>query len=341
MPAPFPMPVTTASAPPARRTAVAPCRDRRTIASSIAVTTRAATRPASFELSCPSALQFNQLLQNPGRKGQTEVSGRTPIVRELLRIRPSSTLLPWPCGRLVLLNRMLLTETTVDAETAEPVDGAKVLINGVGDLSVNDAVIVVKAADRLVGGHEGLDGLIELSLKDVERVTGVVASPFEAQLSLLLATPRVAGGEGLRSFSSNARIVLSGKAARLAGRYNCYADFLFEETGDKKPLVVECQGRLVHSGADAAMSDSDRATALQQMGFNVMLLTYQQIADEKNFEIVKRMLFEEIGLEHREKTDASLMRSAVFVASSLSIGTRWGAKVSEPCPYLCSCETLQ
>lgn len=97
----------------------------------------------------------------------------------------------------------------------------------------------------------------------------------------------------------------------------------------------------MHSGADAAMSDSDRATALQQMGFNVMLLTYQQIADEKNFEIVKRMLFEEIGLEYREKTDASLMRSAVFVASSLSIGTRWGAKVSEPCPYLCSCKTLQ
>lgn len=137
-------------------------------------------------------------------------------------------------------------------------------------------------------------------------MTGVVASPFEAQLSLLLATPRAAGGEGLRSFSNNARIVLSGKAARLAGRYNCYADFLFEETGDKKPLVVECQGRLVHSGADAAMSDSDRATALQQMGFNVMLLTYQQIADEKNFEIVKRMLFEEIGLEYREKTERQL-----------------------------------
>ena len=81
---------------------------------------------------------------------------------------------------------------------------------------------------------------------------------------------------------------------------------LFEETGDKKPLVVECQGRLVHGGTDAAMSDSDRATALQQMGFNVMLLTYQQIADEKNFEIVKRMLFEEIGLEYREKTERQL-----------------------------------
>lgn len=36
------------------------------------------------------------------------------------------------------------------------------------------------------------------------------------------------------------------------------------------------------------------------------LLTYQQIADEKNFEIVKRMLFEEIGLEYREKTERQL-----------------------------------
>lgn len=154
-------------------------------ASSVAAITLAATRLASLPRPIgPSASQFNQLLQlpthkkahlagslllqNPGRKGRTEVSGRTPIVRELLRIRPSSTLLPWPCGRLVLLNRMLLTETTVDAETAEPVDGAKMLVDGVGDLSVNDAVMVVKTADRLVGGHEGLDGLIELSLKDVD-----------------------------------------------------------------------------------------------------------------------------------------------------------------------------
>ena len=150
------------------------------------------------------------------------------------------------------------------------------------------------------------------------RVTGIVASPFEAQLSLLLATPRSAGGEGLKSFSNNARIALSGKATRLAGRYSCYADLLFEETGDKKPLIVECQGRLVHGGADASLSDSDRATALQQMGYNVMLLTYQQIADTKNFDIVRRMLFEEIGLRYREKTERQLdaqleLRRELFV----------------------------
>jgi hypothetical protein len=62
---------------------------------------------------------------------------------------------------------MFLTETTVDAETAQPVDGTKMLVDDGCDLGVNDAVVVVEAADRLVGGHEGLDCLIELSLESI------------------------------------------------------------------------------------------------------------------------------------------------------------------------------
>ena len=63
---------------------------------------------------------------------------------------------------------MLLAESTVDAETAQPIDGTKMLVDDGCDLGVNDAVVVVEAANCLVGGHEGLDGLIELSLKDVD-----------------------------------------------------------------------------------------------------------------------------------------------------------------------------
>ena len=75
--------------------------------SSVAAITLAATRLASLPRPIgPSASQFNQLLQlpthkkahlagslllqNPERKGRTEVSGRTPIVRELLRFDPAS-----------------------------------------------------------------------------------------------------------------------------------------------------------------------------------------------------------------------------------------------------------
>lgn len=89
------------------------------------------------------------------------MSGRTPIVRELL----GSTLfhfIRWPYGGLVLLDRVLFAETAVDTEAAQLVDGEKMLVDGVGDLSVNDAVMVVKDADRAVCIHEGLDGLREL-----------------------------------------------------------------------------------------------------------------------------------------------------------------------------------
>lgn len=48
IPAALSMPATTVFAPPARRTAVAPCRDRWTIALSIAVISHAETRLASF-----------------------------------------------------------------------------------------------------------------------------------------------------------------------------------------------------------------------------------------------------------------------------------------------------
>jgi len=41
---------------------------------------------------------------------------------------------------------MFLTETTVDAETAQPIDGTKMLVDDGCDLGVNDAVAVVEAA---------------------------------------------------------------------------------------------------------------------------------------------------------------------------------------------------
>lgn len=48
---------------------------------------------------------------------------------------------------------MFLTETTVDAETAQPIDGTKMLVDDGCDLGVNDAVAVVEAANCLVGGQ--------------------------------------------------------------------------------------------------------------------------------------------------------------------------------------------
>lgn len=135
-----------------------------------------------------------------------------------------------------------------------------------------------------------------------ELVTGVCASPFEVQLSLLLAAPRSEGGEGLRCFENNKQISLSSKAARIADQRNCYADLYFDGAHDSRGLVVECQSRMIHDNARALVSDSDRMAALQQMGFDVLPLTYDQIAYPANFDIVVRMIFKKLVRRYAEKS---------------------------------------
>lgn len=152
----------------------------------------------------------------------------------------------------------------------------------------------------------------------IELVTGICASPFEVKLSLLLATPRKEGGEGLACFENNRQISLSSKAARIADQRNCYADLYFDEAQGSRGLVVECQSRMIHDNSQSLISDSDRMAALQQMGFDVLPLTYDQISYPRNFDIVVRMIFKKLGRRYVEKSDKQLkaqldLRRELFV----------------------------
>lgn len=138
-------------------------------------------------------------------------------------------------------------------------------------------------------------------LRAARRVTGIAASPFEVQASMLLSLPRSHGGEGITGLANNQRIALSREAARLSGKTACWADILFERD-EAAPLIVECQGKSAHANAAAAISDSERTTALQQMGYEVILLTYSQIAQSDQFRIVKKLIASKLGIALREKT---------------------------------------
>ena len=98
------------------------------------------------------------------------------------------------------------------------------------------------------------------------------------------------GCAAAKGFVNNERISLSTSARRIYGKSTCYAGLLFDVPNGASPLIVECQGKVVHDNYDSAISDSDRTTALQQMGFTVMPLTYRQISDRGNFDTVRRMV---------------------------------------------------
>lgn len=144
--------------------------------------------------------------------------------------------------------------------------------------------------------------------KAASLVTGVVASPFEAQLSILLSFSRRKGGEGLSRLENNKRVALSRKATLLSGKCCCYADLLFEGYDCERPVVIECQGAVAHASEKMLMADSDRTTALQEMGYDVILLTYGQIANARNFDVVRRLLFKKLGIRYREKTPDAVYR---------------------------------
>ncbi len=173
---------------------------------------------------------------------------------------------------------------------------------------------------RFCDGAEGFRGIKKLRWA-AAHVTGETASPFEAQASMLLGLPRRCGGEGLE-IKNNQRIQLSADARRIYPYDSCYADILIEGEGDNAGVIVECQGRSVHASEAAGISDSNRATALAGMGYEVILLTHEQIRDARSFQVVLDIIARKTGKPRRDKTDLELraeenLREAVFTDWSL------------------------
>ncbi len=138
-----------------------------------------------------------------------------------------------------------------------------------------------------------------------DQVTGITASPLEAQASMLLGLARSAGGEGL-DIKNNQRIPLSPTARRIYPHDSCYADILIEGKGKAPGVVIECQGRSVHASEAAGISDSNRTTALMSMGYEVILLTFDQLFDEKSFDAVLDIVASKTNTPRRKKTARQL-----------------------------------
>lgn len=175
-------------------------------------------------------------------------------------------------------------------------------------LSMDELASFCKSAD----GFRGIQKLRWAA----EHVTGETASPFEVQASMLLALPKTAGGEGY-SLQNNVRIPLSPAARRIYPHNACYADILIEGQGDNAGVIVECQGRSVHASEAASILDSDRTTALASMGYEVILLTYEQIKDSKSFQVVCDIIARKAGAKLRPKTVRALqaqenLRQTIF-----------------------------
>ncbi len=177
------------------------------------------------------------------------------------------------------------------------------------DLWKRSPLIATEDLGRFAAGIDGVAGHRSFEAA-AKYVTGITASPFEVQASMLLSLPRRLGGEGFKGLENNKRIHLTQDARNLALRSTCFADLYLGAHGESASLDIECHGRGVHDGERASISDADRATALESMGINVVQLTYGQIHDPVRFEGVKRLVADLRGTGIANKSPALRQREA-------------------------------
>lgn len=133
-------------------------------------------------------------------------------------------------------------------------------------------------------------------------VRGVAASPFEVQAAMLLSLDTRLGGCGFKDLQLNRRIWLSASARAISGRSSAIANLYFEgEEGVK--LDIECQSRMIHNSAPAAIEDSNRSLSLQMMGVTVLPITFEQVHDEKRFDRLADHIAKVLGRRRARRSE--------------------------------------
>lgn len=144
------------------------------------------------------------------------------------------------------------------------------------------------------------------------------ASPFEFEAYLLLALPRSLGGEGFCGIELNVEVMLSTSARAIVGKSRVYIDLLLSSPDGRRQVAIECQGKASHGRTGDGLRDADRMTALQAMGYDVLLLTHRQISDEGRFHAIVKAVCRMLDAEYRDKSSdeqraETLLRSELFV----------------------------
>ena len=95
-------------------------------------------------------------------------------------------------------------------------------------------------------------------------------------------------------------------------------DLLLSSPDGRRQVAIECQGKASHGRAGDGLRDADRMTALQAMGYDVLLLTHRQISDEDRFRAIVKAVCRMLDAEYRDKSAdeqraEALLRSELFV----------------------------
>lgn len=151
--------------------------------------------------------------------------------------------------------------------------------------------------------HAGSNGAKLLSRAARNALDGS-ASVLETRSLILMCGDAWMGGEGLPWPETNARVDFSETGRTLSKGAYCSCDQLWRS----KKVIVEEDGKAFHADALGFSLESGRTAALQSMGYTVIRLTYEQVADLDQFEPMVRVIAEALGVRLKVRSRAFLER---------------------------------
>ncbi len=163
------------------------------------------------------------------------------------------------------------------------------------DLWSRDPLTTPTALQRFAAQTESPRGRERLA-RAAKYVVADAASPFEAQVGVLLGLPPRCGGAGLDGFVHNKRIGLTPDAALIAQRNCCFCDLYWDEGVD-----LECHSKTWHAAVDSQLSDFSREAALDLMGIDVVPVTHEQVSSKRKLDAIARIVAAKLGRSLRSK----------------------------------------
>lgn len=203
------------------------------------------------------------------------------------------------CGRFTLFEPSSALDSELDARGLSNItDGWTRVRRTDGEATdqwMRPPIATISELKDFAAEVEGVRGA-QLFTRAIDCVSGICASPFEAQLSMLFWMKPGLGGWGLRDFENNRFIRYSHEARVLTGKRGAEVDIRVLSPDGMREWILECQGRVVHDRMGAGTKDALRVTALQSMGYEATLITHDQIEDPEKFAVLRQMLTDKLGI---------------------------------------------
>lgn len=211
------------------------------------------------------------------------------------------------CGTFCVFQPSKMIESLLDRaygeRTLDPSYGWKRLVDASGrktNLWKRSPLIELDELAKYACAVTGMRGAKGFT-KAATAVSGVAASPFEVQGSMLLGMSRRRGGNAF-DIENNVQLTLNRGARLVSGREKRYGDIVITSKDGTRSVVLEFQGEAFHGSVEAKIMDADRTTSLQIMGYQVIQVTYGQIHDAQKYSELVGLIERLLGMEHRGKT---------------------------------------